>query len=231
MQITGDFGKVTVFDIYNDCQDLVTVNLLGMYLATQPGGGRSNSPDYSLWCGNFNCHHPMWEGAHNHHLFTAASMSEFVKLLELVVDHGIEMMLPGDIPTLEVMATKNWMWPDNVFSSSNLADKVVYCTTEPHLWGPGTDHVPILTVIELPIEQVQVAPSYNFREAEWDDFRDELEARLADIPSPAVLSTEGDFSEVVKSLTGIIQDTIQTTVPQTQPCPNSKRTRGGGVRN
>ena len=106
----------------------------------------------------------MWEEAHNHHLFTAALMSESSKLLELVVDHGMEMTLPGDMPTLQAMATKNWMQPDNVFSSSNLADKVVYCTTEPHLQGPGTDHVPIMTIIELPIEQVQAAPSYNFRE-------------------------------------------------------------------
>ena len=82
--------------------------------------------------------------------------------------------------------------------------------------------MPILTVIELPIEQVQVVPSYNFREAEWDDFQDELEARLVDIPSPAVLSTEGDFSEAVKNLTGIIQDMFWTTVPQMRPCPNSK---------
>ena len=141
-------------------------------------------------------------------------MSESSKLLELVADHGMEMTLPGDTPTLEAIATKNWTRPDNVFSSSNLADKVVYCTTEPRLRGPGTDHMLILTVIELPIEQVQVVPSYNFREAEWDDFRNKLEARLVDIPSLAMLLTEADFSEVVKNLTGIIQDTIRTTVPQ-----------------
>ena len=60
------------------------------------------------------------------------------------------MLLPKDIPTLESMATKNWMQPDNVFGSTNLEDKVTFCTTNPQLWGPSTDHMPILMALKLP---------------------------------------------------------------------------------
>ena len=84
------------------------------------------------------------------------------KLLDLVAEFSMEMMLPKGIPTLEALATKNWTCPDNVFCSANLGDKVVYCTTDPRLRGPGTDHVPILTVLELPVEQVISDPAHNF---------------------------------------------------------------------
>ena len=86
----------------------------------------------------------MWDEERNCHLFTAAALREADKLLVLVVDYGMEMLLPKDVPTLEAMVTKTWTHPDNVFGSDNLGDKVIYCTTDPWLRGPGTDHMPIL---------------------------------------------------------------------------------------
>ena len=104
-----------------------------------------------LWGGDFNHHHPMWDKERNCHLFTAAALREADKLLALVMDYGMEMLLPKDVPTLEVMVTKNWTCLDNVFGSNNVGDKVIYCTTDPWSRGPGTDHVLILTVLELPV--------------------------------------------------------------------------------
>ena len=66
------------------------------------------------------------------------------------------MALPKDIPTLEAMATKNWTWPDNVFCSANMEPLLVSCMTHPHLRGPGTDHVPILTMLEFPVKCIIV---------------------------------------------------------------------------
>jgi hypothetical protein len=60
------------------------------------------------------------------------------------------MALPKDIPTLEAMFTKNWAQPDNLFCSTNTEEMVTICDTDPRLRGPGTDHVPILTTLELP---------------------------------------------------------------------------------
>jgi len=64
--------------------------------------------DHMLWCGNFNCHHPLWDKERNAHLFTARAIREAKALLALVVDYGMIMALLKDIPTLESMATKNW---------------------------------------------------------------------------------------------------------------------------
>ena len=94
----------------------------------------------------------MWDEERNHHLFTASALRESNKLLALVVGYSMEMSLPKDIPMLEAMATKNWTQPNNVFSSTRLGDKIIYCMTDPRLRGLGTDHMPILTVLKLPVE-------------------------------------------------------------------------------
>ncbi|KII91392.1 hypothetical protein PLICRDRAFT_104674, partial [Plicaturopsis crispa FD-325 SS-3] len=133
------------------------------------------------------------------------------------------MALPGRTPTLEVMATKNWTRPDNVWCSENTADCFIGCNTAPHLRGPGTDHVPIISVLDIPIPHSKTADSYNFRMTDWNEFRDELEARLAEIDEPRAIMTEEDFQRAARGLTEVIQDTIRTTVPISKQCPHSKR--------
>ena len=130
--------------------------------------------------------------------------------------------LPKNIPTLESMSTKNWTRPDNVFCSVNTEAMLVSCTTDPRLRGPGTDHVPILTTLEFLAAHTTSLPSYNFRATDWDKFNDKLAARLTDIPIPAPIVSETGFHEAVGNLTGVIQDTICTTVQLSTPSPHSK---------
>lgn len=61
----------------------------------------------SLWLGDFNRHHPMWDEERNRHLFTTANLDRAQKLLDLISEYDMRMALPKDIPTLEAMATKN----------------------------------------------------------------------------------------------------------------------------
>ena len=132
----------------------------------------------------------------------------------LLADYGMEMALPKGIPTLEAMATKNWTRLDNVFCSDNLGDKVITCTTDPCLRGPGTDHVLILMTLELPVERVDSTPSYNFWAVEWDKFREELARRLLEMPEPVTLDTVSGYENMVSSLTRILQETIGAAVPK-----------------
>ena len=94
------------------------------------------------------------------------------------------------------------------FCSSNL-EKIVYCTTDPRLRGPGTDHVLILMALEFPVTPIPEATGYNFRAVDWDVFQ-ELIVRLSDIPDPVTLSTDMDFQATVCNLTDALQDTVQT---------------------
>ena len=223
IRISNEFGKLTIFNLYNNCQNSDTIDALEEYLASQPQAPHPSHPDYSIWCGDFNHHHPMWDEEWHHHLFTAGILEDSGKLLILVADSNMVMGLPKDIPTLESMSTKNWTHPDNIFCSSNLEEKIVYCTTDPRLQGPGTDHVPILTALEFPVARISEAASYNFRAIDWEAFRMELTIRLSDFPDLVMLSTNTAFQTTVCNLTNALQDTVRTTVPHAWPSPHSKR--------
>ena len=75
-------------------------------------------------------------------------------LIDLLEDYDMIMLLPKNIPTLQSMATKNWTRVDNVFATQGTEHLVVACDTDPRLWGPGTDHVPILTTLDLEVPAV-----------------------------------------------------------------------------
>ena len=104
-----------MFNIYNDCHHDASMEALDTYLKARPPPLHGASNRHMLWCSNFNWHHPLWNEEQNHHLFTAAAIRATDTLLEMVADHGMLMILPKDIPTLEAKATKNWTHPDNVF--------------------------------------------------------------------------------------------------------------------
>ena len=97
------------------------------------------------------------------------------------------MALPKDIPTLEVMSTKNWTRPDNVFCSANAIDVLVRCTIVPEDKEAGTDHLPIDTILDLPVERVAPPESFNFRAANWDAFTESVCVKLAAFPPPPPL--------------------------------------------
>ena len=165
----------------------------------------------------------MWDEERNCHLFTATALREADKLLALVVEYGMEMLLPKDVPALEVMVTKNWTCLDNVFGSDNLGDKVIYCTTDLRLRGPGTDYVPILTVLELPVVRATNVVTYNFCTVKWDKFAGELMARMAELPELREIQSGQEYTDAVSGLVQAIQEMIAAKVPRSKPSPYSKR--------
>ena len=117
----------------------------------------------------------------------------------------------------------NWTQPDNVFCSDHTEGLLVKCTTEPHLRGPRTDHVPILTMFEFPIHLVSLAPTFNFCMTNWKEFREELTSTLSDLPVPQSLTDEVSMTALVDSLTAALQEAIRAKVPLSKPSLHSKR--------
>ncbi|KAJ8579808.1 hypothetical protein M405DRAFT_855106 [Rhizopogon salebrosus TDB-379] len=74
------------------------------------------------------------------------------------------MTLPKGLPTLQSTSSKNWTRPDNVFCTDHTSDSFLSCTTNPALHGPATDHVPILSIIDLEIPHTTTEIKHNFRE-------------------------------------------------------------------
>src|SRR3979490_1091384 len=105
----------------------------------------------------------MWDKERNHHLFTAEVTRAVEELISLLADYNMIMTLPKCLPTLQSMSTKNWTRVDNVFCTNNITDSIVTCDTAPGRRGPGTNHIPILTTLDIDIEVRNPEPFHNFR--------------------------------------------------------------------
>jgi len=140
-------------------------------------------------------------------------------LLSLIEDYNMVMVLPKNIPTLQSLATKNWTHTDNVFTPANMEELVVVCDTDPSLWGLGTDHVPILTTLDISMPKKAEGVCRNFRETDWDKFRKELEVQLCLIPDPCVLLGKAQFRRAVDDLTKALKRIIEAVVPLSRPSP------------
>jgi endonuclease/exonuclease/phosphatase family metal-dependent hydrolase len=101
-----------------------------------------------LWVGDFNHHHPLWEEMRNQHLFNYIHAQP---LIDLIANYGMIQLLPLGIPTLQSTSSKNWTRPDNVFGMEHTNNTLIECTTDPSQRDPCTDHVPIITILELTI--------------------------------------------------------------------------------
>ena len=111
VQVSSLHGILIIFDIYNDCLNADTIDLLGTFLTSSRHSAPSPGPNYMLWCGDFNYHHPMWDEEHNSHLFTAGALRDSDGLLALVTKHNMVMLLPKDILTLEPWPPKTGCTP------------------------------------------------------------------------------------------------------------------------
>src|SRR6266481_7713720 len=223
VQIRTAQGRVTIFNVYNDCTHLETMHKMRSFLFDQHSTLMLQESDHLVWCGDFNCHHPMWDEESNSHLFTTAATARADPLISLLADFGMVMALPKGVPTLQSLATGNWTRVDNVFVSEGLADQVVICDTDPRQRGPGTDHVPVLTTIEFAIPARSEETRRNFRETDWEKFREELAEQLSDIPAPQKIHTDMQFQRAVEDLMQAVQEAIAAVVPVSQPTPHSRR--------
>ncbi|KAF8156804.1 hypothetical protein B0H34DRAFT_770363 [Crassisporium funariophilum] len=133
------------------------------------------------------------------------------------------MALPKGVPTLQHMRSKRYSHPDNVFSMSGIMESITRCKVNPGARPIKTNHFTIITIIDLPHKCTTPPPAYNFRATDWEDFYQNLEIQLQDIPKPKALPTEDTLIRVVDNLTATLQDTIRTRVPLQRQCPKSKR--------
>ncbi|CAA7269138.1 unnamed protein product [Cyclocybe aegerita] len=225
IQIHGDFGTVRIFNIYNDCQNDNSLDSLANHLHTQEHREHPVAPLWMVWAGDFNRHHPLWDEERNNHLFTTSALEKGQKLIDLLADHWMVMVLPKDIPTLEALSTKDTTQVDNVFCSEGMAKDFDRCDMEPE-WRPVcTDHFPIMSTINIQMQSNMPRPRRNFRETDWEEFRQELKKGLEKIERPREFK-EGEeeaFESARRELERVVIETIEKVVPMTNPTPYAKR--------
>jgi len=221
--------KLSIFNIYNDCTHSNTLTRLRRYMQEESPALGIGANSYTLWCGDFNRHHPLWNDETDNQIFTNQALREAV-LVGMLADEGLEMDLPKGIPTLKHMVTNSYSHPDNVWCSLELTPFIIRCEVDSYLQPPCTDHFPIVTIVDLPQERLNPKLSYNFRMADWEAFREQLVANLENIPLPAVIDTKEGLQQAVLNLMEMIQNTVKESIQVSKPCPYSKRWWNGDLR-
>ncbi|KAF8237039.1 hypothetical protein L208DRAFT_1249487, partial [Tricholoma matsutake] len=112
--------------------------------------------------------------------------------------------------------------PNNVWRAHSDTDPVILCDVNAALHAPLSDHLPIITIVELPITWTSSPPSPDFQDVDWEKFDASLSLVL-DLCSPAqAITNKADFDSKVDLLTVIIQETISTHILMKKPTPFSK---------
>ena len=133
---------------------------------------------HTIWLGDFNRHHPIWDSPDDHRLFTNVALEAVEKLIGAVADAGLEMVLPSGTPTHKHSITKHWSRLDQVFLSDHSSNLLTICNTQPETRGINMDHLPILTELNLEVATAEQKSTYNFRDVNWEEFREELKQQL-----------------------------------------------------
>jgi endonuclease/exonuclease/phosphatase family metal-dependent hydrolase len=184
IQIKGTYGKISIFNVYNECTHSRNENIFRDYLAAQRELVIDGNDTHMIWAGDFNRHHPLWDDDKDTHLFTTQALRNAEGIINLLAEHDMEMSLPKGIPTLQHMRSKKYSRPDNVFCSTTLQPFVIKCEVMAKYRPTCTDHFPIETYFDLPQTRIPQDPSYNFRTADWKEFRKKLEDKLNTLPGP-----------------------------------------------
>jgi len=165
----------------------------------------NSSAAHVLWVGDFNRHHPYWDDPRDTRLFTKDATEAAEKLIEAVVDAGLELALPSGTLTHKHNVTKLWSRLDQVFISDHSESLLISCDTQLDQWGVNTDHLPILTELDLKVDITLEEEIPNFRNVDWEDFCKELSVQLAKLPLPTQIVNQRQLDDRCDSLTKAIQ--------------------------
>jgi hypothetical protein len=119
----GEFGTHHIINIYNDCDNNSMLTHLSVYMQNQDLQQCTEGLLNTIWLGNFNQHHPLWDEPRNTHLFTHENLDLTQLLLNMLGRHNMKMMLPPFIPTLKSHSTGNHTRVDDVFCNEELVDR------------------------------------------------------------------------------------------------------------
>jgi hypothetical protein len=215
VQLNGTESQTIIFNIYNSSDSNDTVQLLEAFnSANRSTHSRdSNNTLTTIWLGDFNRHHPHWDDPSDTRLFTRPAIKDAEVLINAIAETGLDMALPPGIPTHCHNVTKKWTRLDQVFISEEALDSVITCEALAGDPGINTDHLPILTTLDLTLERATPSSLKNFRDVDWEEFQKKLSAELESLPAPSRIKTQGELNEACRLLTGAIQKTIGTEVP------------------
>jgi len=142
IEIQGQFGTLRIINIYNNGDNNNALTHISTFMRDRERQIQATGPLHTIWMGDFNRHHPLWDEPRNAHLFTHDNLNLTQPLLNMLGRHNMKMALPPFIPTLRAHNTGNHTRVDNVFCTEAIMDAIVKCTTDDASRPVKTDHYP-----------------------------------------------------------------------------------------
>ena len=225
IQLNGDWGKLTLLNIYNDGKHNEMISKLSKF--QQENQGTSQRTDkggsHTIWVGDFNRHHPHWDDLNDTRLFTTEAIRAAEVLIESVAESGLTMALPSGTPTHCHNVTKHWSRLDQVFISEHSENIILTCNTQTEHRGINMNHLPIITELDLSLGEIVETASPNFREVDWEEFNKDLEGRLNKLQPASKITMQRQLDSSCADLTKAIQESIRVHVLISKILPRSKR--------
>ena len=221
IELLTNSGKLTLMNVYNSCTDNGAILTLSNYLqATNYSVNRADD-DHMYWMGDFNRHHPTWEESRNEHLNSPDEL--ITPLLELIATYDMVLALPQGIPTLQAFGTGNWTRPDNVWKLGTPVDIMISCDVKPNLRPIKTDHLPIITILDLSPTLKDETPKCSFRNVDWTKFHEKLAEKATLTQFVSHPTTPHELDTLLSQIIDVVTQTIEDTVPYVKPSPHMKR--------
>ena len=128
------------------------------------------------------------------------------------------LALPKGIPTYQ-LAAGNWTRPDNVWRCNTPDDPIMRCDVVPAIHPPLADHLPIITILNLPLPRIPESRSLDFRQANWIQVNEDLAQCLElDLPTTRIKS-RNEFESKVDDLVRIIKEVLEVHLKERRPSP------------
>jgi hypothetical protein len=220
VRFKGANGFLSVFNVYNKITNNDTLACLDSFSDLNAHIICPAVSDCVLWLGDFNRHHPMWEEDSNERLFEPDET--ITLLIDLLYKNDMVLALPKGILTLQTSAG-NWTRPDNVWCSGSTDDPIQWCDTVLAICPPLADHMPIITILNLPFPRSSAAKSLNFRLVDWSEISAALKRRLeAESPTSHIGSKEV-FIKKVDNVVCVISEVLEVHLEEKTPNPFKQR--------
>jgi Endonuclease-reverse transcriptase len=225
IQLNGNWGKLTLFNIYNKGNNNKTILLLTKFHQENRTllGQEEEGNAHIIWLSDFNRHHPHWDDPNNTRLFTGEAVKDAEVLIEAVAEVGLDLALLSGIPMHLHNITKKWSRLNQVFLSDHSENLLITCNTQTEHRGINTDHLPIWTELNLKVSTIEEEPAPNFCEVDWDKFGKALEGQLEALQPVVQISMQRQLDLCCKELTIAIQEVIHEQVPKARISPKTKR--------
>ena len=225
VKLTGEWGRLMLLNIYNDCGHDNTVELVKDFQRWQDDNEQMhhNESVHTVWLGDFNCHHPHWDSVSDARLFTKQALSQAEKLISAVADAGLDLALPPKIPMHKHNVSKKWTRLDHVFLSEHSFNALISCEVLADELCPNTDHLSIVTNLDLAVTKTPAKSIPNFRDVDWEKFRDSLEEQLREFGLPKPIRNQGELNTECNRLTRALQLVIEREVPIIDLGPKARR--------